>query len=132
MDDNEEIENYGSEGSWFSGIVGWIIGFAVLFWIVGLFTPTKYEGQTAKNWFDEYDQCSADLQNSNTKLEEYKTALTEANSNIEDANSFSIYDANRKIKDAQYCSYGCSYDEMQNLINDLKKIDEIQTVTEPY
>lgn len=57
MNDNEEIENYGSEGSWFSGIVGWIIGFAVLFWIVGLFTPTKYEGQTAKNWFDEYDQC---------------------------------------------------------------------------
>ena len=83
-----------------------------LIWAL-FFHQNTYEGQTAEEWFNEYDQTEADL-------EDYKTALEEANSNIEDANS--------KIRNAQYCSWGCTYTDMQNAINDL---DTIDTVSEP-
>jgi len=91
-----------------------VIGIAIIwfvFSVIGNFG--KYEGLTAEDWFNEYDQSEADLEN-------YKTALEEANYNIEEANSM--------IENARRCSWGCDYEEMQDALNDL---DTIDTVDEP-
>ncbi len=75
----------------------WIIAFLVgaLLWAL-FFHKQKYEGRTTEEWFDSYEYCES-------KLEEYKNALEEANYNIEDAKSW---------------AWG-SYEEMGEALEDL-------------
>lgn len=83
----------------------------VLIWAI-FFHQNTYEGQTAEEWFDEYDyQVSQN--------EEYKNALEEANSNIDVANSM--------IENAKWYSWE-SYEEMGDALDSLETID---TVSEP-
>lgn len=82
-----------------------------LFWGIG--KSGKYEGQTSKEWFYDYDQCDS-------SLTEYKDALNEANDNIDYANSYIEY--------AQSMAWE-SYDDMGTALDDLSTVD---TVSEPY
>lgn len=86
-----------NSGSWLTWIL--VIG---LVWAIFFRNPT-YEDQTAEEWFNEYDQCTISLE--------------KANSNIEDVNS--------KIEEAKYCDYGCSYEDMQDAINNLETADTV-------
>lgn len=73
----------------------------------------KYDGLTAEEWADEANSCEY-------KLDDYRTALEEANDNIEEANSI--------IEDAQNYA-GESYEDMEWALYDLSTVD---TVSEPY
>lgn len=94
-------------------IIGLIIGIVIVYSIFnGIGSMGKYEGQTAEEWYNEYDQAEADL-------DAYKTAFEEANTNIEECNS--------KIESAK--SYeGGSYEDMEYALNSL---DTVDTVDEP-
>ncbi len=97
------------------GLVLLIIG-GVIWFISSVFSGIgglgKYEGQTAEEWFNQYEEASG-------QVEKLKTALQEANDNIEEANS--------DIDSAK--SYeGASYDDMVNALNSL---DTVSTVDEP-
>ncbi len=63
----------------------------------------KYDGLTAEEWSDEANACE-------DKLDAYRTALEEANNNIEDAQSWA----------------GDSYEDMEDILLNL------ETVPEPY
>ena len=83
-------------------------------WVFG---PKKYEGQTAEEWFNDYDFCTSQVQNANTNIEE-------ANTNIDEINS--------KIEDAKFCEYGgCDFEEMQSKISYLEKAEQVEPVEEP-
>lgn len=114
MEDDEDLGFWGSIFSWFWKII-WI---AIGIWIISaVFGPQKYEDQTAEEWFNDYDYCTAQVQEANTNIEE-------ANTNIDEVNS--------KIEDAKYCEYGgCDYEEMQSKISDLDKAEQIEPVEEP-
>lgn len=124
MDENNEYEDSNGWPASFN-IIGVIIGFVVVFSIIGanLGGSSKYEGQTAEEWFNEYDQCSVNLEN-------YQTAFEEANSKIEEANN-NIEDVNYKIEDTKNCSWGCDYEEMQDRIDNLETADTVDVVSEP-
>lgn len=76
------------------------------------FHENKYEGRTAEEWFNEYDNQLNDN-------EQLKSALEEANSNIEEAND--------NITGAQYYAWE-SYEEMGDALDNLNTVD---TVSEP-
>ena len=76
------------------------------------FHKQKYEGQTAEEWFNEYDYCESRLSN-------YRDALEEANNNIKEANS--------NIENAKSYAWG-SYEEMGDALDYL---DTVDTVSEP-
>jgi hypothetical protein len=73
----------------------------------------RYSGFTAEEWAYEVSACEDELY-------DYRTALEEANSNIEQAN--------RIIEDAQYFA-GESYEDMEWALNNMSTVD---TVSEPY
>lgn len=114
------------EGSGFGGVVGWVIGFGIVIWILGgLFGSSKYEGQTAEEWYNEYDQCEVNVTTYKTTIEEANTKIEEANSNIDNANS--------KVSDAKQSSrWDDDYEELQDKINNLEEIDNIDSIEEPY
>jgi len=91
----------------------WIIVFLVgaLVWAI-FFHQNTYEGQTAEEWFNEYDYQAS-------QNEEYKNALEEANNNIDEANSM--------IEEAKWYSWE-RYEEMGDALDSLYTID---TVSEP-
>ncbi|MEK7559002.1 MAG: hypothetical protein AAB521_01715 [Patescibacteria group bacterium] len=93
--------------------IGSFIGGAIIIGIVWfLFSGSgKYEGENAEYWYNEYDAETA-------VSESYKTALEEANSNIEEANDM--------IDNAK------SYDDAESLIDGVNSLEEIETVAEPY
>lgn len=96
-----------------SKIIGWIIGIAVIVSILnGIGNLGKYEGKTAEEWFNEYDQAESDL-------DSYKTAFEEANTNIEECNG---------NIDAAKIYEGGSYEDMEYALNSLETVD---TVYEP-
>lgn len=101
-------------------IIGLIIGIAVICFIfsaIGDFG--KYEGQTAEEWFNEYDDASAQVEELNTEVEGLQTALQEANDNIEQAN--------RNIESAKLYS-GESYGE---IVDALDYLNTVNTIDEP-
>jgi hypothetical protein len=73
-----------SGGGFFTGVVVTLI---VVSLIWGIGSGGKYEGQTAQEWYDENSSTEEDLQS-------YKSALDQANSNIEDAKSEAWSDYN--------------------------------------
>lgn len=116
-------------------VILFIIGILVIGNVFGsIGNLGKYEGLTAEEWFIKYDGAETKLENSeialeeannaleetNNTIEDYKTALNEANDNIDEANS--------KINRAKICAWGCSYEDMQAVLYNLKKVD---TVSEP-
>ena len=90
-----------------------LIGIAVIWFVISIIGGIgKYDGQSAEEWFNEYDEASA-------KVEELRTALQEANHNIDEANV--------SIESAK--SYeGASYGEM---LEALSSLDIVSTVDEP-
>ncbi|MDP3982769.1 MAG: hypothetical protein Q8Q65_01695, partial [bacterium] len=85
----------------------------------GLSSIGKYEGQTAEEWFNEYNAASAQIDALNTRIEDFQYALQDANDNIEEANS--------NIESAKNYSGG-SYDEMDYA---LYSLDTVSTIAEP-
>lgn len=87
---------------------GVIIGIIIvaIFWGIG--KHGKYEGQTAEDWFNEYDYCEGSLYDSETNLNDYRDALDEANNNIEEAKIYS----------------GSSYDDMEYALYNLDTVSE--------
>lgn len=116
MDDNVDYDSNNSNpwgGLW--NIIGIIIGVIIVGLIIG--RSSKYEGQTAEEWFNDYDYCTSQVQKANTNIEE-------ANTNIDEVNS--------KIEDAKFCEYGgCDYEEMQSKISYLDKAEQVEPVEEP-
>lgn len=109
--DSEDTNNWGG----FFTILGIVIGVILVLSIFG--SSSKYEGQTAEEWFNDYDYCFSQVEEANSRIEE-------ANYNIEEANS--------KIEDAKWCSYGsCDYEEMQDKINSLETAETVDPVEEP-
>lgn len=94
-------------------VIGWIIGIVVVYYVFSSISGTQeYEGRSAEEWFNEYDESSA-------QVEELRTVLEEANSNIEEANY--------RIEAAK--SYaGDSYGDMEDALYSLETVD---TVDEP-
>lgn len=99
---------------------GWIIAFlvGVLIWAI-FFHENKYEGRTAEDWFNAYDDEVARNEELENKVSDYQTALEEANSNIEDANS--------GIRKAKWYAWE-SYEDMGDALDSL---DTVDTVLEP-
>lgn len=96
-----------------NNIIGWIIGIAVIWFIFSAVGGVgKYEGQTAEEWFNQYDEASAQVENLRDALQEANNNIEEANSNIESAKS----------------NEGASYDDMVDALNSL---DIVNTVDEP-
>lgn len=91
---------------------GWLIAILIGALFISFFHKEKYEGQTAEEWFNDYDYCES-------SLSEYKDALEEANDNIDEANS--------KIEDAKGYAWE-NYEEMGNALENLETVD---TVSEP-
>ena len=114
-------EEYQSEDSngWGS-IIGWVIGIAV-FWFIfsNIGGAGEYQGQSAEDWFNEYDEASVEIDRLNTRIEDFQYALQEANDNIEEANS--------DIESAKWYS-GESYYDMEYALDSL---DTVSTVDEP-
>lgn len=109
--DSEDTNNWGG----FFNIIGVVIGIIVVFSFFG--KSSKYEGQTAEEWFNDYDYCLSQVQEANIRIED-------ANSNIDDVNS--------RINYAKYCSYGgCDFEEMQSKIIYLETAEPIEPVEEP-
>lgn len=101
-------------------IIGWIIGIAVGWLIFNAIRGFgKYEGLSAEEWFNQYDEESAQVEELNTKVDDLKTALQEANNNIEEVNS-NIETAKR--------SKGGTYEDMDSA---LYRLDTTNTVDEP-
>ena len=55
-----------------------------LVWAI-FFHKDKYEGQSAEEWFNEYDYQVGVNEELENKLSDYQDALQEANDNIEEA-----------------------------------------------
>lgn len=92
---------------------GWIIALLVgaLVWAL-FFHKDTYEGQTAEEWFNQYDyQVEYN--------ERLKEALEEANNNIEEAND--------EIEGAKWYAWE-SYEDMGDALDGL---DTVDTVSEP-
>lgn len=104
--------------------IGWIIGIVVIYFIFSAIGSAfggigKYEGQSAEEWYNEYDESEAQVADLQDKVDGLQSALDEANSNIDDANS--------EIDSAKSYS-GESYEEMEEAISNL---DTVSTVDEP-
>lgn len=89
----------------------WIL-IIIIVWSI-FFHKQKYEGMTAKEWYNK------NLYTQET-LQDYKDALEEANNNIEEVNY--------SIEDAQGMAWE-SYDDMGYTLENLTTVD---TVSEPY
>lgn len=99
-------------------IIGWIIGGAVIWFIFSAIGGVgKYEGQSAEEWFNQYDEASAKVEDLSTKVENLQTALQEANDHIETANN-----AIEEVKDSS------SFNELRDAAENLETVD---TVDEP-
>ena len=102
MEDN----NSESGGAWIAFVVAFIISYLI-------FSGSgNYEGQTAEDWFNEYDAVIVEN-------EELRNLLQEANEQIKTVNS--------SIVEAQSYS-GESYEDMEDALNNLSIVD---TVEEP-
>lgn len=101
-------------------IVNWVIGIFIIWFVLSTFGGFgKYEGRSAEDWFNQYDESSGQNEELQTQVENLKSALQEANDNIENANS--------EIESAKGYS-GESYDEMESALDSLNTIN---TVDEP-
>lgn len=86
--------------------LGIIIALVVVF-LIGK-SSAKYEGMTAKEWFDEYDYSESKLVECEEQISDYEYALDEVNSNIEDAKYYtweSYYDMGYALEDLETVSY---------------------------
>jgi hypothetical protein len=82
--------------------INWVIGIAIIWFIfsfIGSFG--KYEGLSAEEWFNRYDEADARVIN-------LQDALEQANSNIEDAKYYS----------------GESYEDMEYALDSLETVEE--------
>ncbi|KKS52542.1 MAG: hypothetical protein UV19_C0018G0003 [Parcubacteria group bacterium GW2011_GWA2_42_28] len=86
-----------------------IILVIMLIWSI-FFYKDKYEGQTAEEWFNEYDYQVAVNENLESRLSDYQDVLQEANNNIDEAKWYAWE----------------SYDEMG------EALDNLDTVFDPY
>ena len=58
-----------------SNVIGWIIGIVVFWFVFSAFGGIgKYEGQTAEEWFNDYDEAEARYQQLHDCVEPYATA----------------------------------------------------------
>jgi uncharacterized protein len=93
-----------------SGIGTWVligIMFALGYFIRG---DGTYEGQTAEQWFDDYDASDA-------QVETLTSALEEANANIDTANS--------SIESAKSNQDG-AYEDMNNALYSLETVSTVE------
>lgn len=91
-------------------VFGWIIGIVVIWFILSIIGGMgKYQGQTAEEWFNQYDEASAQVEGLQTALQEANDNIDEANSNIEGAKSYE----------------GASYDDMVDALNSLNTVDNV-------
>lgn len=101
-------------------VIKWVFGIAIFWFVLSAVGGIgKYEGQTAEYWFNAYDEATAENDDLQTQIEDWRTALDEANNNIEDGNY--------KIRNAKIYSWE-SYEEMGDALDSLREID---TVSEP-
>lgn len=84
-----------------------IILVIALVWAI-FFQKDKYEGQTAEEWFYEYDYQIAINEELENMLSEYQDALQEANDNIDEAKWYTWE----------------SYNEMGEALDNLETISE--------
>lgn len=70
-------------------------------------------------WFNEYDECVAELDDKSATLSDYQNAFYEANSIIEDANDM-IYDARWN-----------AWEDYETMGETLENLEDIDTVYEP-
>jgi len=77
-----------------------------LFWGIGSYG--KYEGQTAKEWYDDYDYSQANLDQCESSVEDYQYTIDDANYMIEEAKSYAWE----------------NYDDMGYALENLETIDE--------
>jgi hypothetical protein len=70
-EDSEEQENSSHNGFY----TGLIVGIIIVSLIWGIGKKGKYEGQTAEEWFNEYDDCQV-------RLEEYQSCVEDTIPNI--------------------------------------------------
>jgi peptidoglycan hydrolase CwlO-like protein len=95
------------ESNWRIGITGAIIGAVIIYFILG--GSGKYEGQTAEQWYSQYDA-------SQSQVTDLQSALQEANDNIDQANN--------NIEDAKRAAWE-SYDDMGNTLDSLETVDNV-------
>ena len=84
-----------------------IILVIALVWVI-FFQKDKYEGQTAEEWFNEYDYQVAQKEELESRLDDYKDALQKANDNIDEA---------------KWYTWG-PYDEMGEALDNLSGVTE--------
>ncbi|MFA9288462.1 MAG: hypothetical protein ACEQSA_01105 [Weeksellaceae bacterium] len=102
--------------NYLSNVMVIIIFIAGIIWV--LTNGGKYEGETAEYWFNAYDEVQAENDDLRYAIDEYSTALNEANDNIDYANSM--------ISDVQYSS---TVYELSSAIGNLSSIDNVDA---PY
>lgn len=107
---NEEIDNISADTNHGYGWKSWALFAVVLLILWRVFGgPSKYEGKTAEEWFNQYDAVTAELAEKTNSLEEANANIKQCNENIEDAKYYE----------------GSSYEDMENALNSLDTVDEV-------
>ena len=90
----------------------------VMAWRVG-YNSASFDDFDCEYWFNQYDECVADLDDKSATLSDYQNAFYEANSIIEEANDM--------IHDARWNAW----EDYETMGETLENLEDLDTVYEP-